>query len=77
VLAIVPHPPESINVGQSARDCHRLGRRPISVDIAVTLNFAAVFPAPTATGIAKVIKVYRSFARRAFKSNANLAPHLS
>jgi hypothetical protein len=54
-----------------------LGRRPIAVDIAVTLNFAAVFAAPRAAEIAKVIKVYRSFARRAFNSNENLAPHLS
>jgi hypothetical protein len=47
------------------------------VGIAVTLNFPAASLAQYTAGIAKLIKVYRSFARRAFKSNTNLAPHLS
>jgi hypothetical protein len=73
----VPHRPESINVGQPAGVCRYSGHDPIIVGIAVTLNFPAAAPAQHTAGVAKLIKVYRSFARRAFKSNANPAPHLS
>ena len=69
VLAILPHRLKPINVGQDARALAGRGRSPMVRWNLQLIRCAAC--CQCAAAIVKVIKVYRSFARRAFKSNAN------
>jgi hypothetical protein len=69
----VPQSRAPINVGHLGAARERSPNARHGIWNAVTLNFGP----RRAAVVAKVIKVYRSFAARAFKSKANRASHIS